>query len=156
MKSFLSRVLSIAMMALAGAPYAYAAPISILFVGNSYTFGRVDPVMSYNAANVHDLTASMYAANSTGANAFEPHPWGGVAGIFKQFTVEAHLDYDVSMSARNATSSPAQIQPTSRQHVSPPACRRAPAAWCATSPPMPTATLRPIFTSTKRGRGPTW
>ena len=48
MKSFLSRVLSIAMMALAGAPYAYAAPISILFVGNSYTFGRVDPVMSYN------------------------------------------------------------------------------------------------------------
>ena len=30
--------------------------IPILFVGNSYTFGRVDPVMSYNAANVHDLT----------------------------------------------------------------------------------------------------
>jgi len=109
MKSFLSRVLSIAMMALAGAPYAYAAPISILFVGNSYTFGRVDPVMSYNAANVHDLTASMYAANSTGANAFEPHPWGGVAGIFKQFTVEAHLDYDVSMSARNAASLRGQL-----------------------------------------------
>ena len=27
-----------------------AAPVSILFVGNSYTFGRIDPVMSYNAA----------------------------------------------------------------------------------------------------------
>jgi hypothetical protein len=33
-----------------------AAPISILFVGNSYTFGRLDPVLSYNAANVRDLT----------------------------------------------------------------------------------------------------
>jgi len=30
-------------------------PIAVLFVGNSYTFGRVDPVMSYNAANVADL-----------------------------------------------------------------------------------------------------
>ena len=28
---------------------AQAAPPSILFVGNSYTFGRLDPVMSYNA-----------------------------------------------------------------------------------------------------------
>ena len=32
-------------------------PLRVVFVGNSYTFGRVDPVMSYNAANVHDLTA---------------------------------------------------------------------------------------------------
>ena len=29
---------------------AMADPIKILFVGNSYTFGRVDPVLSYNAA----------------------------------------------------------------------------------------------------------
>ena len=35
---------------------ASAAPTSILFVGNSYTFGRVDPVLTYNAANVRDLT----------------------------------------------------------------------------------------------------
>lgn len=83
---------------------ASADPISILFVGNSYTFGRVDPVMSYNAANVRDLTAAMYDANPTGSNAFEPHPWGGVAGIFKQFTVQAGLDYDVALSARNAAS----------------------------------------------------
>ncbi len=83
---------------------ASAAPIEILFVGNSYTFGRVDPVMSYNAANVHDLTAGFYAANPTGANAWEPHPWGGIAGIFKQFTVQKGLDYDVSISARNAAS----------------------------------------------------
>jgi hypothetical protein len=79
---------------------ASAAPVSVLFVGNSYTFGRVDPVMSYNTANVRDLTD----IPNSGGNAFEPHPWGGVAGIFKQFTVQAGLDYDVAMSARNAAS----------------------------------------------------
>ena len=78
--------------------------IAVLFVGNSYTFGRVDPVMSYNAANVQDLTAAFYAASPTGANPWEPHPWGGVPGIFKQLTVEAGLNYDVSISARNAAS----------------------------------------------------
>lgn len=93
-----------AALVVAAAPAVSAAPIEILFVGNSYTFGRVDPVMSYNAANVHDLTAGFYAANATGANPWEPHPWGGVAGIFKQFTVEKGLDYDVSISARNAAS----------------------------------------------------
>jgi len=104
MNGFLSRMLSIVITVLAGAPFAFAAPTPILFVGNSYTFGRVDPVMSYNAANVHDLTAAMNVANSTGSNPYEPHPWGGVPGIFKQFTVEAGLDYDVSISARNAAS----------------------------------------------------
>lgn len=84
------------------AQQAAAATQSVLFVGNSYTFGRVDPVLSYNAANVHDLTAGFNALSSTGSNSFEPHPWGGVPGIFKQFTVEAGLDYDVSISARNA------------------------------------------------------
>ena len=77
-------------------------PIPILFVGNSYTFGRVDPVLSYNAANVHDLTAAFNAVSSAGSNPYEPHPWGGVPGIFKELTVEAGLNYDVSISARNA------------------------------------------------------
>ena len=81
-----------------------STPIEILFVGDSYTFGRVDPVMSYNAANVHDLTAAFATADPTGTNAFEPHPWGGVPGIFKAFTTEAGLNYDVSISARNAAS----------------------------------------------------
>ena len=83
---------------------AQAEPISVLFVGNSYTFGRIDPVMSYNAANVSDLTAAMWASNPTGSNPYEPHPWGGVPGIFKQFTVQAGLDYQVSLSTRNAAS----------------------------------------------------
>ncbi|MDP1535545.1 MAG: hypothetical protein Q8L92_18370, partial [Rubrivivax sp.] len=46
----------LAALALHGAAAAATVPISVLFVGNSYTFGRVDPVLSYNAANVRDLT----------------------------------------------------------------------------------------------------
>jgi len=88
--------------ALTASSAAFADPIKILFVGNSYTFGRVDPVMSYNAANVHDLTAAFNAVSSAGSNPFEPHPWGGVPGIFKKFTDESGLSYDVSISARNA------------------------------------------------------
>src|SRR6185436_8373920 len=56
----------------------------VLFVGNSYTFGRVDPVMSYNAANVADLTYPMWLANPAGSNEDEPHPWGGIPGVFKK------------------------------------------------------------------------
>lgn len=120
---------------------ASAAPTSILFVGNSYTFGRVDPVLTYNAANVRDLTqpqgplhggadpAGEFTGgapftNLTGTNSYpvgtinpatgqefasySPHSqevaWGGVPGIFKQFTVQAGLDYDVALSTRNAAS----------------------------------------------------
>jgi hypothetical protein len=58
--------------------------------------------MSCNAANVHDLTAAFHAAYPSDANAFEPYPWGGVRGLFKQFTDEAGLNDDVSIPARNA------------------------------------------------------
>jgi hypothetical protein len=91
-------------LALGCALAAQAAQQSVLFVGNSYTFGRADPVMSYNAANVRDLTMPMWVNNPSGSNAFEPHPWGGVAGIFKQFTVQAGQDWDVALSTRNAAS----------------------------------------------------
>ena len=39
----------------------------VLFVGNSYAFGRDNPVMSYNAANEHDLTAVMGSPNRRAA-----------------------------------------------------------------------------------------
>jgi hypothetical protein len=102
-KSYRRSTLAALLLGLAGTT-ALAETVSVLFVGNSYTFGRIDPVMSYNAANVSDLTAAMWAANPSGSNAFEPHPWGGVAGIFKQFTVQAGLDYQVALSTRNAAS----------------------------------------------------
>jgi VCBS repeat-containing protein len=78
---------------------------SILFVGNSFTFGRVDPVMSYNTDNVRDLTAPVPGttfANTNGSNPYEPHPWGGVPGIFEAFAHQAGLELDVAISARNA------------------------------------------------------
>jgi hypothetical protein len=74
----------------------------VLFVGNSFTFGRVDPVMSYNHANVRDLTEAMFDTNPVGSNPYEPRPWGGVPGIFQRLTVQAGLDFDVAMSTRNA------------------------------------------------------
>lgn len=108
------RLLALALTAALAGPALAADPIKILFVGNSYTFGRVDPVLSYNAAAVHDLTAGFNAINPTGTNSypigtpgqgsFEQHPWGGVPGIFKKMTDEAGLNYDVSLSTRNAAS----------------------------------------------------
>lgn len=100
----MKKLTALALLGLACCSALHAETTAILFVGNSYTFGRIDPVMSYNAANVTDLTAGMWATNASGSNSFEPHPWGGVAGIFKQFTVQAGLDYSVAISARNAAS----------------------------------------------------
>jgi hypothetical protein len=51
----MKRLVTLTLAAVATLP-AVAAPISILFVGNSYTFGRLNPVLTYNAANVRDLT----------------------------------------------------------------------------------------------------
>ncbi|WP_046114621.1 PEP-CTERM sorting domain-containing protein [Aquincola tertiaricarbonis] len=101
-----SRAAACAALLAAGLAAAGAAQATtrVLFVGNSYTFGRTNPVMSYNAGQVTDLTAAMWAADATGSNAFEPHPWGGVPGVFKQFTVQAGLDYEVALSTRNAAS----------------------------------------------------
>src|SRR5258707_4883466 len=106
--------------AAAWVPLAGADPVSVLFVGNSYTFARVAPALQYNAANVHDLTAAFHAIDPSGTNSFpvgtgvpptpcvtqgtgcfEPHNWGGVPGIVKKMTDEAGLDYDISLSARN-------------------------------------------------------
>lgn len=99
--------LTLAMVACLGMSAGHAAPISVLFVGNSYTFGHHDPAMSYNAANVRDMTAPVPGtsfADLTGARPYQPHPWGGVAGIFKELTVQEGLDYDVALSTRNAAS----------------------------------------------------
>lgn len=57
--------------ALLGAVSAHADPIEILFVGNSFTHGRYDPVRNYNAGfganDVHDLLCP-----SAGAACTEP------------------------------------------------------------------------------------
>ena len=55
---------------------------TILFVGNSFTYGELSPVKDYKANTVTDL-------NRTGV--------GGVPALFKAFATQAGLDYDVSL-----------------------------------------------------------
>jgi hypothetical protein len=55
---------------------------TILFVGNSFTYGELSPVRSYKSNTVTDL-------NKTGV--------GGVPALFKAFATQAGLDYDVSL-----------------------------------------------------------
>src|SRR5882672_4672988 len=55
---------------------------SILFVGNSFTYGELSPVKTYKANSVADL-------NNTGI--------GGVPALFKAFATQAGLDYEVSL-----------------------------------------------------------
>lgn len=59
-----------------------AQPRSILFVGNSFTFGAMSDAMPYRKDSVRDL-------NGDGM--------GGVPALFKRFTVEAGLHYEVSL-----------------------------------------------------------
>lgn len=60
---------------------------TILFVGNSFTFGALSAAQDYRAGEVHDLNPP----DSDG------HTVGGVPAIFKEFTKQAGLDYDVSL-----------------------------------------------------------
>ncbi|MES2634268.1 MAG: Ig-like domain-containing protein [Pseudomonadota bacterium] len=111
------------------APSASIATVfnEVLFVGNSATFGRADPVMSYNTwdaqtnpGGVHDLTSPDRGgnfANQTGANLYEPHNWGGVPGLVDMFADQVGLSWDVSLSTRNAA--------TLRGHY----LNTSPAAW---------------------------
>ena len=123
------------MMAASATRVALADPIQILFVGNSYTHGRYQPVLGYNAGPgdststnvVHDLLcpslpcaspesgpqvtpdASTPGGTLAGQLAYlqanpaaqynEVGPYGGVAGIFLQFTKDAGLNYNVSLIA---------------------------------------------------------
>jgi hypothetical protein len=79
--------LAIAALHVLGAPAAWAAPATtVLFVGNSFTFGEpagAAPVVErYRPDTVTDL-------NGSGI--------GGVPALFKAFTEEAGLDYQVSL-----------------------------------------------------------
>ncbi|WP_245941895.1 DUF4886 domain-containing protein [Sphingomonas gilva] len=75
-----------AMLALAAAATligAHPAPApTILFVGNSFTFGALSAVWKYRADTVTDLNG---------------HGVGGVPALFKLFAEQAGLDYQVSL-----------------------------------------------------------
>ncbi|VVS98326.1 Glycosyl transferase family 1 [Sphingomonas sp. EC-HK361] len=56
------------------------SPRTILFVGNSFTFGANSPVMRFRPGSVVDLTGQGF---------------GGVPALFKAFTAQVGLDYSV-------------------------------------------------------------
>jgi hypothetical protein len=72
------RLLALALLLLT----APASAKSILFVGNSFTFGADSPVMTWNAKSVTDL-------NRDGV--------GGVPALFKRFATESGLYFEVSL-----------------------------------------------------------
>ncbi|HWY61416.1 MAG TPA: hypothetical protein VNW15_05900 [Rhizomicrobium sp.] len=65
---------------------AFAAT-KILFIGNSFTFGAHSSAMHYETDQVHDLNPPDKLGRTI----------GGVPALFKEFTKEAGLDYDVSL-----------------------------------------------------------
>jgi hypothetical protein len=84
---------------MAAASAAWAQPLQILFVGNSFTYTR-PPALQYNAAQVEDLNYANFLANPLGSDPALPQPWGGVPGIFKALADEAGLAWQVSHSLR--------------------------------------------------------
>jgi hypothetical protein len=85
------RTIALLCLLSAGAAPLAAAPVTardgvpaktILFIGNSFTYGALSPVWKYRADSVTNL-------NHDGA--------GGVPALFKLLTEEAGLNYDVSL-----------------------------------------------------------
>lgn len=74
------RLAPILILALMSAPVWAQPGTRVLFIGNSFTFGWGSAVRFYRADTVTDL-------NDTGI--------GGVPALFKSFTAQAGLDYDV-------------------------------------------------------------
>ena len=64
------------------APFGASADTSILFIGNSFTYGYGSATRFYRANTVTDL-------NNEGV--------GGVPALFKSFTNQSGLDYDVNI-----------------------------------------------------------
>ena len=80
--TFQALALGLVATPLAAQPAANSPPETILFIGNSFTYGGHSAVWKYRANTVTDL-------NGSGV--------GGVPALFKLFADEAGLDYRVSL-----------------------------------------------------------
>ena len=83
---------------LAAAP-ALAQPVSILFVGNSFTYTR-PPALQYNVEAVVDMNLANSIAMPLGSDPALPQPWGGIPGIIEALADQAGLDFEVHHSLR--------------------------------------------------------
>ncbi len=81
------RHLIVACLTLAALGGSAQAATSILFVGNSFTAGAESSAINYGASEVHDL-----APPDKGG-----HTVGGIPALFKIFTRQAGLDFDVTL-----------------------------------------------------------
>jgi hypothetical protein len=79
-------LVAVLMLAMAGP--VVAAGKTVLFIGNSFLFGSGSAVRFYRANTVTDL-------NNEGI--------GGVPALFKSFTQQAGLDFDVSLETRGGS-----------------------------------------------------
>ncbi len=75
----LALILTIAVMSTPAAAWAQSGT-TVLFIGNSFTYGHGSPVRFYRSDTVTDL-------NNSGI--------GGAPALFKSFTTQVGLDYDV-------------------------------------------------------------
>lgn len=87
-KHALNLVWMLAVVCSAGCTHAARHAESILFVGNSFTYGALSSVQQYRPETVIDL-------NKDGM--------GGIPALFKSFAREAGLDYEVSLETAAGT-----------------------------------------------------
>lgn len=87
-----------------------ASPGKTLFVGDSYTYGRFDPVRTYGTNLVHDLNGNAQpgsfdqeGVNGKGKPNGEGGPFGGIPAIFQSFANQQGLNAHTTIAARGAT-----------------------------------------------------
>ena len=81
----------------------------MLFVGDSFTHGRYQPVRGFNAQppgqpwEAPEVIDENYGQTGDRAE-LETGPWGGIPGIFSELAQQMHLNYEVHIEAISATS----------------------------------------------------
>jgi Secretion system C-terminal sorting domain len=91
--------LSALIIALLSLSVTAPAQTRVLFVGNSFTHGQFTPALYYNSGAITDLNYGLPASDPRAHDASMPNAFGGVPGIFKKFTTQAGLNYDVQIEA---------------------------------------------------------
>ena len=105
LKAALAAVLASTLAIGAGAlpTTAGAAPLQVLFVGNSFSYTR-PPAMNYNTDAVDDMNYENFLANPADGDPALPQPWGGVPAIVSKLAEQAGVALDIHHSLRGGAS----------------------------------------------------